>query len=98
MIWFTVSLIKQEQLMVCLHFLVRLNSDLLCVNQLPVCTAGTANRLIESHHLFKFYVLKSIFKFSRLRQSTISRKMSQGGTSVVLCCGCVCFMFWCHVL
>ena len=46
MIWLTVSLIKQEQLMVCLHFLVQLNSDLLCVNQLPVCTAGTANRLI----------------------------------------------------
>ena len=47
MIWLTVSLVKQEQLMVCLQFLVRLNSDLLCVNQLPVCTAGTANRLIE---------------------------------------------------
>ena len=48
MICLTVSLIKQEQLMVCLHFLVQLNSDLLCVNQLPVCTAGTANRLILS--------------------------------------------------
>ena len=46
MLWLTVPLIKQEQLMICLHFLVRLNSDLLCVNQLPVCTAGTANRLI----------------------------------------------------
>ena len=33
--------------MVCLHFLVQLNSDLLYVNQLPVCTAGTANRLID---------------------------------------------------
>ena len=44
--WLTVSLIKQAQLMVCLHFLVQLNSDLLCVNQLLVCTAGTANRLI----------------------------------------------------
>ena len=39
--------VKQEQLMVCLHFLVQLNSDLLYVNQLPVCTAGTANRLIQ---------------------------------------------------
>ena len=51
MIWLTVSLIKQEQLMVCLHFLVRLNSDLLCVNQLPMCTAGTANMLIYGHSL-----------------------------------------------
>ena len=56
MIWLTVSLIKQEQLMikqeqlmVCVHFLVRLNSDLLCVNQLPVCTAGIANRLINGN-------------------------------------------------
>ena len=38
---------KQEQLMVCLQFLVQLNSDLLCVSQLPVCNAGTANGLIE---------------------------------------------------
>ena len=54
MIWLSVSSIKQEQLMVCLQFLVRLNSDLLCVNQLPVCTAGTANRLIiQVIYLFK---------------------------------------------
>ena len=31
--------------MVCLQFLVQLNSDLLCVSHLSVCTAGTANRL-----------------------------------------------------
>ena len=33
--------------MVCLQFLVQLNSDLLCGSKLPVCTAGTANRLSD---------------------------------------------------
>ena len=62
MIWLTVSLIKQEQLMICLHFLVRLNSDLLCVNQLPVCTAGTANRLIADYYWEALYILRDFLK------------------------------------
>ena len=42
---YIVSFIKLNQLVVYLH---HLTSDMLRVSHLPVCTAGTANRLIDN--------------------------------------------------